>query len=117
MIQIKNRITGLYDIRGSHGVNSWTNKMHKRGCWGCLSHAKCHVTQEIGGYSLYIDNIKYYLDSDFVIVNDDYSISIEPVATHVIFKLKEIVERYKGKNWIDQEKIAIAEKLIKDYSK
>jgi len=34
MIQIKNKITGLYDKKGNVGKDSWTDKMHKRGVWG-----------------------------------------------------------------------------------
>lgn len=99
MIQIRNKTTGLYDIRGHHGKACWTDKQHKRGTWGCIAHAKTHICQCIRGWGIYIDEVENYLDSEFVIVEGDIyagnlNVKTEDVSGYIIEKLKEYLEYY-----------------------
>lgn len=121
MIQIRNKITGLYDIKGHNGCKSWTNKQHKRGTWGSLAHAKTHICQCIRGYGLYIDEIENYLNSEFVIVEGDIydgslNVKTEDVSGYIIEKLKEFLEYYNQYPNDYKHEIEYCKQVIKRYS-
>ena len=84
---------------------------------GNLSHAKAHIAQHITYYRLYEEDIRNYLDSDFIIINEDYSMTTEPVSNYVLLKLKEYINKYKNKTYVKDGSIEICEKLISEYSK
>jgi hypothetical protein len=114
MVQIKNRITGLYDRKGRHGSIWWTNKMHQRGAWGSISNAKSHITQYLSEYSLCEDSLRNYLNSDFEIMDDNYNVQIQPIAEWLIPKLKDFIIRHEYSEW-HKENVEICKKLISEF--
>lgn len=88
MVQIKNRITGLYDTKGE--CKGWTDNPRRRGAWGSIAQAKSHVTMKLSQtFGISKSDVEQYADSDFIILNDDNTITAESVLSHVVYRLEE----------------------------
>lgn len=102
MYIIKNRINGEYDRRGTHN----TFDKVKRGAWDKLSHAKCHVLNVLmSGYQVRPKAFDWYIDADFIEINEDGVSKITPVIDYLRiyfsngFTVHRLNEDQIGKIW------------------
>jgi hypothetical protein len=115
MVQIKNRVTGLYDRKGRKGSEQWTSKPAKRGVWGTIGQAKSHVAQFLNFYDEDLTNIRWLMDADFIILDDEYSkIDVKPVSEYILSKLHQLIEEYKDRQYYSR-RVDIAYRLLKEY--
>lgn len=79
MFIIKNRVNGEYDTRGLYGsMNTFD-----RSSWNTLGQAKNHVAQKVTGYWYSLQYIDWYIDADYIEVNESGTLNVYPVVEHL----------------------------------
>ena len=79
MYIIKNRVNGEYDRRGS----SDTFHKVKRGAWNQIGHAKNHVILRCADWDVNHKALAWYLDADFIEIDETGTKSIVPVSEYL----------------------------------
>jgi hypothetical protein len=82
---IKNRITGEYDTKGLFKPMDKLN----RSSWGTLGQAKCHVAQKITACYRRLQFLDWYLDADYMEIDETGTLNTIPVIEHLKIYLKD----------------------------
>lgn len=79
MFIIKNRVNGEYDIRGLY------TPMQKvaRSTWNTIGQAKNHTVQKITAYYHKLQYLDWYIDADYIEVDETGTLSVTPVVEHL----------------------------------
>ena len=79
MFIIKNRVNGEYDIRGLYRpMNTFD-----RSSWNKLGQAKNHVSQKITAYYNSLQYVDWYIDADYIEVDETGTLNVYPVVEHL----------------------------------
>lgn len=78
MYIIKNRITNEYDRKGHKSFHPVS-----RDAWEKLAHAKNHVAMKCTWYGDFMNNIQWYINADFLEIDETGIVSIVPVAEYL----------------------------------
>ena len=99
MFIIKNRVNGEYDTKGLYKPMDTIN----RSSWNTIGQAKNHVSQKITAYYNRLQYVDWYINADFIEIDESGTLSVTPVVNHLMCYFSN---NYKTK-YLTPEQVAI----------